>query len=453
LRLGLEKTDSLTPINTLSAQQNELQIGETGDIQISGPGTIEVLAGQSLSLGISSGTASTGLGLTSIGNSSNPFLPFAGADIVSAAGLGNSAGLADSNLDFQAFINAYLTPGTSEGNNYLPDLGALLGMGDASLTTIRSAFNLLPQNLQDTYALTIFYDVLRDSGRDFLTGGTNGGYTNGYNAVSTLFPGNGSVTGAATSYPGGSFTNLWPYQGDITLTSREIKTTNGGNISLLAPNGQVTVGLPINGSGTLEQGVFTVAGGNISILANKNVNVGVSRIFTLDGGNEIIWSSLGDIDAGSSSKTVLSAPPTSVLIDPQSGNVQTDLAGLATGGGIGVLQAFLGAATASVDLYAPTGTINAGDAGIRASGNIFVGAEHIVNASNISSGGSTSGVPTASAPSLAGLSAASSAAGSATQAGLASSSSNNNPAQQQSLTDLPSIITVEVVGYGGGDTD
>ena len=45
LRLSLEKTGSLTPINSLTPQQNELQIGETGDIQISGPGTIEVLAG------------------------------------------------------------------------------------------------------------------------------------------------------------------------------------------------------------------------------------------------------------------------------------------------------------------------------------------------------------------------------------------------------------------------
>ena len=85
------------------------------------------------------------------------------------------------------------------------------------------------------------------------------------------------------------------------------------------------------------QGIFTQDGGNIGIVTDGNVNVGTSRIFTLHGGNEIIWSSSGDIAAGASPKTVTSAPPTRVLIDPQSGDVETDLAGLATGGGIGVL--------------------------------------------------------------------------------------------------------------------
>jgi filamentous hemagglutinin family protein len=443
LRLALESTDDLT--------STQLPPAESGDIQIGGPGTLEVLAGQNLNLGVSTGTSSTGLGITSIGNSSNPILPFAGANIIVGAGLGPTDGIDDSNIDFQAFISAYLTPGSVEGDALLPDLGVLLGLDNASVTAIRSAFNLLPPNEQDIDALTVFYDVLRNSGRDYLlTGGANGGFATGYNAITSLFPGVSSG-GTAIPYPGGSFANSWPYQGDVTLTSREIKTTNGGNISLLVPGGQVTVGLPVNGSQTLEQGIFTVDGGNISILANKSVNVGVSRIFTLNGGNEIIWSSLGDIDSGSSSKTVLSAPPTSVIVDPQSANVETDLAGLATGGGIGVLEAFVGASAASVDLYAPTGTINAGDAGIRASGQVFVGAEHIVNASNISAGGGTTGVPTATAPNLAGLAAASSAAGSATQSSLANTP-GNNPGQQPP-TQLPSVITVEVLGYGGGDTD
>jgi filamentous hemagglutinin len=422
IRLGL--------ISTYNLPSGSLPNPQTGDIQISGPGAIEVLAGQNFDLGISTGTSSTGLGLTSIGNGRNPVLPFAGADIIAAAGLGNPAGLDSPNLDFPAFIQDYLTPGTLLGSTYLSDLGALLGLTNASDTTISAAFDLLPQSQQNTYALAIFYDVLRDAGR-------NGPFSAGYSAISTLFPDNGAAT--------------WPYHGDITLTSREIKTTNGGNISLLTTGGQVTVGLPVNGSQTLEQGVFTVAGGNISIFADSNVNVGVSRIFTLDGGAIIIWSSNGNIAAGASSKTVQSAPPTRVIIDPTSGNVQTDLGGLATGGGIGTKTAFVGAPPSPVDLIAPAGTIDAGDAGISASGDVHVAALHIANASNITSGGSTTGVPTTAAPNVAGLSAASSAAGSATQAGL-----NNTPTHN--LADLapaqlPSIITVEVLGYGGGDTD
>jgi len=432
-RLSLDRTYNLTPTG--------LPPSESGDIQIGGPGAIEVLAGQNFNLGVSTGTASTGLGLTSIGNSSNPALPFAGANIIAGAGLGNPAGLDSpaSNLDFQAFIADYLTPGTTEGDMYLPDLGLLLGLNTASETAIRTSFNLLPEDIQNTYALTIFYDVLRDAGR-------SQGFPSGYTAIEALFPGTGNASSTG-------FVNTWPYTGDISLTSREIKTTNGGNISLLVPGGQLTVGLPINGSQTLEQGIFTVDGGNISIFANNNVNVGVSRIFTLNGGNEIIWSSLGDIDAGSSSKTVQSAPPTTVLVDPQSGNVQTDLAGLATGGGIGVLEAFAGAGASDVDLIAPNGTIDAGDAGIRASGDVHVSALHIANASNITAGGTTSGVPATASTNVAGVAAASSAAGAATQAGMDNTPNHNNAMAQQPPADLPSIITVEVLGYGGADTD
>ena len=93
-----------------------------------------------------------------------------------------------------------------------------------------------------------------------------------------------------------------------------------------------------------DQGILTESGGTISIFTHNSVVVGTSRIFTLRGGDEMIWSSEGDIAAGASSKTVASAPPTRVLIDPQSGDVKTDLAGLATGGGIGVLATVAGVA-------------------------------------------------------------------------------------------------------------
>src|SRR5262249_58501080 len=128
-------------------------------------------------------------------------------------------------------------------------------------------------------------------------------------------------------------------------------------------------------------------------------------------GNEIIWSSTGNIAAGSSSKTVQSAPPTRVLIDPQSGDVQVDLAGLATGGGIGVLETVVGVPPADVDLIAPAGIIDAGDAGIRVSGNLNLAAVQIINATNIQVGGASVGVPTIAAPNIGGLSSGSETAG------------------------------------------
>ena len=74
------------------------------------------------------------------------------------------------------------------------------------------------------------------------------------------------------------------------------------------------------------------------VIADKDIAVGTSRVFTFRGGNEILWSSKGNIAAGSASKTLQSAPPARFLIDAETGASLLDMAGLATGGGIGVLQ-------------------------------------------------------------------------------------------------------------------
>lgn len=168
------------------------------------------------------------------------------------------------------------------------------------------------------------------------------------------------------------------------------------------------------------------------------------------GGNEIIWSTDGDIAAGSSAKTVKSAPPLRVLIDPQSGDVKSDLAGLATGGGIGVLAAVATVPTGEVDLIAPHGTIDAGDAGIRATGNLHVAAVQVLNASNIQVGGASIGTPVApAAPALSSLTVTSPAA--MTNTADTTAAQGRAQAASQAAKDIPSIITVEVLGYGGGD--
>ena len=455
---------------------------DTGDIQLGGPGTLEVLAGRNLTLGGLEDNANkidgTGFGILSIGNTLNPALPFAGANVVAAAGLGGSgstnanAGLSAFGLDashnslanFAAFETLFLNPvsGGLEAPRYLPVLGSLLGLTDVSDVQIWNAFAALPVERQDALASTIFYDVLRDAGRDQLTPDSfpGGGYNEGYAAITALFPKSGKSTdnlgsiakskGASPLFPDATVTS-YAYSGDISLTAREIKTTNVGSISLLAPGGGIDVGLNNNGAQALDQGVLTVSGGNIAVFARDTVSLGTSRIFTLHGGNIIGWSSLGSINAGASSKTVQSAPPTRVLIDPTSGNVQTDLAGLATGGGIGVLETVVGAPPGDVDLVAPNGTIDAGDAGIRASGNVHVIGQFIANAGNIQSGGSTSGVAAAPTPNIGATVAASSAAGSSqSAAGAAARQSQPNQSAEQNL---PSIISVEVIGYSAGDSD
>jgi filamentous hemagglutinin len=432
--------DSATPLLTAAQSLgNALAAGNgprAGDIQISGPGTLEVLAGRNLDLGTGPTNADgTGAGITSIGNGRNPGLPFQGADLVIGAGIGISGALSNSELDFATFISNYLDPLNSTGQSarYLPELGALLGLTNASDTDIWLAFNQLSSEKQDALALDIFYLVLRDSGRDRNDPSSPnfGNFDEGFAAINTLFPG-----------------NLW--NGEINTEARDVRTKNGGNISLFAPGGGLTMASTIAGNPFAPPGIITETGGNISIFTKQSVDVGIARIFTLRGGNEIIWSSDGDIAAGSASKTVLAAPPTRVVIDPQSGDVQTDLAGLATGGGIGVLESVVGIPPADVDLIAPNGTINAGEAGIRVSGNLNLAAVQIINASNITVGGTSVGVPTVAAPNIGSLTAASNTVAASSNAAQQLAQNNTAPPPQEQV---PSIISVEVLGYGGGSEE
>jgi hypothetical protein len=142
-----------------------------------------------------------------------------------------------------------------------------------------------------------------------------------------------------------------------------------------------------------------------------------------------------------------------VLINVNSADVQTDLGGLATGGGIGVLAAVEGVKVGNVDLIAPKGYVDAGDAGIRVTGNLNIAANIVINSSNISSGGTSTGTnPGAvSAPSVASVSSASNS-GAAAGAAMTKPESSK-PAETKPAEDVLSLYTVEVIGYGGGDAE
>lgn len=412
---------------------------QSGDIQISGPGALLVLAGRDFNLGVGKNNADgTGLGITSIGGTRNPSLGFEGADIILGAGIGSASTLGKSQLQFADFIDRFLNPATGGelATRYLSQLATLMGVDTAQAW---ASFTALPAEQRNSLALEIFYRVLRDSGRDHSNPSdiAAGDYANGKLAIATLFP--ESVN----------------WKGDISLTSRQIKTTNGGNITLFAPGGALNVGFDVLTNVAANQGVLTEHGGSINIFTHGSVNVGTSRIFTLRGGDIAIWSSVGDIAAGSSSKTVQTAPPTRVLVDPQSADVQLDLAGLATGGGIGVLATVIGVPPGDVDLIAPVGAVDAGDAGIRSSGNTNVAAAQVLNASNIQTGGNSNGVP-ASAPAsfnVASLSVNNNTTTSAANSASEAAQRNQAAAGQAASPELPSIIAVEVIGYGGGNPE
>ena len=154
-----------------------------------------------------------------------------------------------------------------------------------------------------------------------------------------------------------------------------------------------------------------------------------------------IVSRIGNIDAGKGAKTVQSIQPPNVSYDVY-GNIAITPYGPASGSGIAVLRALPDVPVGNADLIAFVGSINAGDSGIRVSGDINLAAVQVLNASNIQVGGTATGVPTVQAPPVGALTSASNTAA-ANQATAPTTTGNTN--------NQPSVIIVEVIGYGGGD--
>ena len=103
----------------------------------------------------------------------------------------------------------------------------------------------------------------------------------------------------------------------------------------------------------------------------------------------------------------------------------------------------IGQPKANVYLIAPHGTVDIGDAGVRSTGDLNVAALRVLNADNVVVGGRVTGLPTLPAANVGGLTEASNTAGAAAKQFVAPNQNNASAS--------PSIIIVEVLGYGGGD--
>lgn len=386
-------------ITFIAAGRDYLSPSASGSgISVGGPGSVDMLTGRNLDFGF-------GPGVVTVGNLLNPNLPTAnGADIALMVGYGTQG------ADPSAFVDKIVAPSTAyQGQlvSYVESLNASTGL---SFAQARAAFGNLSTQQQSALVHAVFFNELLLSGRDANSGSAKG-FTQGYAAIDTLFP---RSRGASS-----------PYTGDLTLSSSRIYTDAGGNISILVPGGKIDVGLANTPPGVPQKpasqlGIVAEGAGNVDIYALNDVNVNSSRIFTLGGGDILIWSTLGNIDAGNGSKSSLSVPPPTITIS-NTGVVSLNFgASLAQGSGIRTIQVNADVPPGNVDLDAPAGTVNAGDAGIGASGNINIAAAHVVGVDNINFGGTATGVPSDVSSLGASLSGASSAA-----AGTTTSSTNS----------------------------
>jgi filamentous hemagglutinin len=396
---------SSTDTSLITAGRDIYDNNTSAEIALGGEGSLDVFAGRNFNLGV-------GGGITTVGDLVNANLPSAqGADLTVAVGYGSQG------ADYSSFLDTIIAPSRTYEGQLISYVETQTGQSGLTWARAETTFEGFSQNQQAGLIDNVFFNELLLSGRA-ANSGSGVGFTEGYAAIAALYPGS---TSAATPTAN-------PYSGNLDLITSQIYTLSGGNISILVPGGDIDVGLAYTPAGLIQKpaselGIVAEGAGNIDIYSLGDVNVNASRIFTLGGGNILIWSDEGSIDAGNGSKSSLSVPPPVILID-SSGNISLDYgASLAAGSGIRTIETSPSVPPGNVDLDAPVGTVNAGDAGIGASGNINIAAAHVIGALNINFGGTASGVPSDLSGLAASLSGVSSVATSATASGAASAES------------------------------
>lgn len=411
-----------------------ISLGNTSElITVGGPGRVDLIAGRNFDLGLSQGLQTTG-------NLDNANLPTAaGASLTVMAGLGAVP-------DYGAFLSKIVATDPANQAQLVSYVEGVTGQSNLSFAQAEQAFEAMSSELQRPLFNRIFFEELAASGvQDNTVPGA--GFALGYGAIDALFP--NSRTAAAT---GSS-----PYAGGVSLSFSKIYTDSGGSISILAPGGSLNVGLAtvpaaLQGAvnrGASELGIVAEGAGDVDIYTRGDVNVNASRVFTLGGGNILIWSDEGNIDAGKGAKTSVSAPPPQISVSAN-GTITETFFGAVAGSGIRTIQALPGVPPGNVNLIAPEGTVNAGDAGIGASGNINIAAQHVIGLDNIQFGGTATGVPAQVSDIGVSLSGAASLASSATNSAASSSEeeARKNAAAAPQAQAAVSWLDVFVIGLG-----
>jgi len=206
-------------------------------------------------------------------------------------------------------------------------------------------------------------------------------------------------------------------KGYLKMVESLISTTAGASDIYIAAAGDIDVGRSSIGGSDKDTGIFTTAGGDISIFSVGDLNVFESRVMTFGGktrkasvdgeivpaGSEIfVWADQGDINAGRGSRTAISKPDKNVDMD-EYGEYYVTYSPPAVGSGIRALTYDPDGAAGKKEkpepgdiiLVAPEGIIDAGEAGI-AGGRILLAATEVRNAQNISFSLGSVGVPSSS---------------------------------------------------------
>ncbi len=346
------------------------------------------------------------------------------------------------------------------------------GTANVSYAQAYQAFASLPELTQRTFLLKyVYFDELKQPS---IPGPSFHQYSRGYQAVNNLFPSSlGYTQNDLTGASNGSKAPV--HTGDLDLRLATLQTDWGGDIFILGPGGRVLGGSTVRtsqqaqrraydggrlfeGNGPAlnfltplatnilsipvgKEGVLTLQGGGIYTFTDRDFLLNQSRLFTEEGGDIVMWSSNGDLNAGQGPKTTPDIPPVQVKIDENAISlVNQDSA--VSGAGIGAFQPNPNGPAPSVYLLAPAGTVDAGAAGVRVAGDLYVAANSVANADNFKVGGASFGLPVSNNVNVGAETSANAAAAQAAQVAQSAATASGQSAER-------SIITVNVEGYAG----
>lgn len=430
---GLVVHSDKSDISLISAGRDIIYANMT----VAGPGNLVVEAGRNIY------QADKGR-LTSVG----PLFDISPATRNGGASISILTGVAGG-LSYDAFTKLYLDPANlAEAGRPLADqpgkvvktydkeliawLADRFGYKAGNAKDALGYFDALDPLQRQVFARIVYFDELKAGGREYndASGPRFGSYLRGRNAIEALAPAK-DADGRAKAYAG-----------DFTMFGRSaVRTLFGGNVEMLVPGGQTLVG--VGGvQPPATAGVLSMGSGDIDFYALKSVLLGQSRVFTTFGGDLLMWSAEGDINAGRGSKSTAVYQPPRRVYDLY-GNVTLSPPTMNTGAGIATLAPIPEIPAGDVDLIAPLGTIDAGEAGIRVSGNVNLAALQVINAANIQVKGDAVGIPVVAAVNTGALTAASSAA----NAVVAEASRLAERARPQPR-EIPAIITGRFLGFG-----
>jgi hypothetical protein len=232
--------------------------------------------------------------------------------------------------------------------------------------------------------ISIFFDKIREAGGEYAKLEADGQLAAGAKLLQltrekTIIPFLGTPSGT----------------GDIDMTSSQITTSIGKSDIYVIANGTLDLGktaLPISGTASATTGIATGGGGDINVYSRLDINVNESRVMTFYGGDITVWSDQGNINAGRGSKTAVSATPPR-RVQTAGGGYAEVFTPPAIGSGIRAVTYGLNPPPpGNIFLFAPSGIINAGEAGI-SGGEVILAAVQVLNVSNISFSAGSIGVP------------------------------------------------------------